>query len=86
VGKFKTPSLRNLPMTAPYMHDGSMKTLQDVLEHYNKGGRPHENADLLMRPLGLSKQDVNDLIMFLNALSDPKFTTNPQFGPPQKPY
>jgi cytochrome c peroxidase len=86
VGKFKTPSLRNLAMTAPYLHDGSMKTLQDVLNHYNKGGQANENADLLMRPLGLSKQDMNDLIMFLNALSDTKFTTNPQFGPPQKPY
>ena len=85
-GKFKTPSLRNVALSAPYMHDGSMKTLQDVLNHYNKGGQAHANADILMRPLGLSKQEMNDLIAFLGSLTDTKFTTDPQLGPPPKPY
>ena len=82
VGKFKTPGLRNIALTAPYMHDGSMKSLQAVLEHYNKGGQAHPNADVLMRPLELTKQEINDLIMFLNALTDKKFITEPKFGPP----
>ncbi len=86
VGKFKTPSLRNVALSAPYMHDGSMKTLQEVLNHYNRGGQPHANADILMRPLGLTKAEMNDLIAFLSSLSDTKFTTDPRFGPPSRPY
>jgi cytochrome c peroxidase len=84
VGKFKTPSLRNVALTAPYMHDGSRKTLHDVLNDYNSGGQAHENADGLMRPLELSKQDVSDLIAFLESLTDQAFIKNPKFGKPAK--
>ncbi len=84
VGKFKTPSLRNVVLTAPYMHDGSRKTLRDVLNDYNTGGQPHDNADGLMRPLELSKQDIDDLIAFLEALTDPALIKNPKFAKPAK--
>jgi cytochrome c peroxidase len=82
VGKFKTPTLRNIALTAPYMHDGSIQTLREAVEHYNSGGKPHPNADALMRPLGLSRQDIDDLIAFLNSLTDVSFTKNPKLGPP----
>jgi cytochrome c peroxidase len=67
-GKFKTPTLRGLALTAPYMHDGSLKTLQEVVEFYNKGGVANPNLDGLMKPLNLSKQEVRDLVAFLEAL------------------
>jgi cytochrome c peroxidase len=70
VGKFKVPSLRNIALTAPYMHDGSKATLEDVLEHYNSGGLPHPNKSFLIKPLNLTQQEKDDLINFLKALSD----------------
>jgi cytochrome c peroxidase len=69
-GRFKTPTLRGLAHTAPYMHDGSLKTLQDVVEFYNRGGVKNPNLDPAMTPLGLSKEEVRDLVAFLRALSD----------------
>jgi cytochrome c peroxidase len=68
-GAFKTPTLREIAKTAPYMHDGSLKTLEDVVEHYNKGGikNPWLNQDV--RELKLSDQDKKDLVAFLKALS-----------------
>jgi len=83
VGKFKVPTLRNVELTGPYMHDGSIKTLRDVVEHYNSGGAANLNADPLMRPLGLSEAEVNDLVAFLKALTDHSFTQDPRFGPPK---
>jgi cytochrome c peroxidase len=82
IGKFKTPTLRNVALTAPYMHDGRFQTLNQVLRHYNSGGLPHPNKDPLMRPLGLSEQEIQDIIAFLNALSDPEFISNPAFQAP----
>jgi cytochrome c peroxidase len=70
VGSFKSPSLRNVALTAPYMHDGSLATLEEVLEHYNTGGKKHPFKSKLMRPLGLTEQDKKDLINFLKTLSD----------------
>jgi cytochrome c peroxidase len=67
-GKFKTPTLRGVVLTAPYMHDGSLKTLEDVVQFYNKGGVANPNLDPLMAPLGLSKEEVRDLVAFLEAL------------------
>jgi cytochrome c peroxidase len=67
-GKFKTPSLRGVVLTAPYMHDGSLKTLEEVVEFYNKGGRPNPNLDAFLQPLELSKDEVRDLVAFLKAL------------------
>ncbi|KIQ55595.1 cytochrome-c peroxidase [Meiothermus taiwanensis] len=82
VGKFKTPTLRNVALTAPYMHDGSIRTLREVVQHYNRGGEPNLNADVLIRPLGLTEQEVDDLVAFLEALTDTSFTTNPALLPP----
>ncbi|GAA4006599.1 cytochrome-c peroxidase [Deinococcus rubellus] len=82
VGKFITPSLRNVGLTAPYMHDGSFKTLKQVVEHYNDGGEPNPNADPLIRPLGLSEQDIDDLVAFLTSLDDPTIKSNPAFAAP----
>jgi cytochrome c peroxidase len=67
-GKYKTPTLRGVKLTAPYMHDGSLKTLDDVVEFYNKGGGANPNLDPVVRPLGLSKEELADLAAFLKAL------------------
>ncbi len=69
-GKFKVPSLRNIELTAPYMHDGSLQTLEQVIEHYNSGGKLHPNKSGLIQPLNLSEQEKLDLISFLKTLSD----------------
>ena len=84
-GKFKTPGLRNVALTAPYMHDGSIGTLEAVLGHYNTGGKDNDNVDVLMRPLELSASEIKDLIAFLKALTDTEFTRNPQLSPPRLP-
>jgi cytochrome c peroxidase len=68
-GAFKTPTLRNIELTAPYMHDGSLATLEEVVEHYNKGGVPNVNLDPDIRPLHLSPTQKNDLIEFLRSLT-----------------
>lgn len=68
--RFKTPSLRGVALTAPYMHDGSMPTLEAVVEFYNKGGsRDDAELDPLLEPLNLSKADLDNLVEFLKALS-----------------
>jgi cytochrome c peroxidase len=69
-GRFKTPTLRGLRATAPYMHDGSLATLQEVVEFYNRGCTANPNLDPAIVPLGLSESDVRDLVAFLQALSD----------------
>lgn len=78
---FKTPSLRNVALTPPYMHDGSLKTLADVVQHYNNGGQAHPHKSALIKPLNLSAQEQNDLIAFLQSLSDVSFITNPDLVP-----
>ena len=67
--KFRTPSLRNVAVTAPYMHDGSLATLAEVIDFYDEGGVPNEGLDLLVRPLSLSEEQKRDLIAFLESLS-----------------
>lgn len=79
IGKFKIPGLRNLRYTAPYMHDGSMYTLEEVLKHYNKGGSPHENKNVKIKPLALSKAEVQSILAFLNTLNDEEFIRNKIF-------
>ncbi len=69
-GSFKTPSLRNVAITAPYMHDGSIETLREVIEFFDSGGHPHPNLDQRIKPLGLSDQDKTDMANFLGALTD----------------
>jgi cytochrome c peroxidase len=68
-GAFKVPTLREIEHTGPYMHDGSLKTLEEVVEHYNKGGIKNPYLDQRMKPLNLSEQDKKDLVAFLKALS-----------------
>jgi cytochrome c peroxidase len=67
--RYRTPSLRNVALTAPYMHDGSLPTLRDVLLFYNRGGVPNEILDPLIRPLGLSDEEIDDLLSFLLSLT-----------------
>lgn len=70
---FKVPSLRNVAITAPYMHDGSVATLEEVIEHYNSGGAVHTNKNALIKPLNLTISEKESLIAFLNSLTDFKF-------------
>jgi cytochrome c peroxidase len=94
VGKFKTPSLRNVELTAPYMHDGSVATLEEVLDHYAAGGRTipagpyaghgHDNPDRDARMTGitLTAQNRQDLLAFLRSLTDTDVTRDPRFSNP----
>lgn len=68
-GAFKTPTLREIEHTGPYMHDGSLKTLEEVVEHYDKGGIKNPWLDARIKPLNLSQQEKTDLVAFLKALS-----------------
>jgi len=67
--KYRTPSLRNVALTAPYMHDGSISTLEEVIAFYNGGGIENELLDPLLRPLNLSDQESGQLLAFLSALT-----------------
>jgi len=69
-GEFRTPSLRNSAKTPPYMHDGSLATLEDVVEFYSAGGQPNPNLSPLIRPLFLDGYEKAALVAFLRALSD----------------
>lgn len=70
VGKFKTPTLRNVALTGPYMHDGSLATLEQVVDHFASGGLPQPNLSPQMQPFLLTPQDKADLVAFLRALTD----------------
>ena len=75
---FMTPVLRELKYTAPYMHNGMLATLDQVVEFYNKGGGNDRNKSPLLQPLNLTREEKNELVAFLEALSgDP--LTGPQF-------
>ena len=67
--RFRTPTLRNVELTAPYMHDGSLATLRDVLAYYDRGGVSNEGLDPLIEPLGLSDKEIEDLLAFLLSLT-----------------
>jgi cytochrome c peroxidase len=82
LGKFKTPTLRNVAVTAPYMQDGSLPTLAEVIEQYDAGGRGHANTDPLIRPLDLRDEEKADLLAFLGSLTDDVFLTNPAYADP----
>jgi cytochrome c peroxidase len=94
MGMFKVPSLRNIAVTAPYMHDGSIKTLSEVLDHYAAGGRTikdgpnagvgskNPNKDPLVRGFEMTEQERQDVIAFLESLTDEEFLTNPAFADP----
>ena len=73
-GAFKTPTLRSITETAPYMHDGAFKTLKEVVEFFDQGGGPNPNLSPLMKPLGLSKEEKADVVAFLKALTGEPIT------------
>jgi cytochrome c peroxidase len=84
-GKFKTPSLRNIEVTAPYMHDGRFSTLQEVLNHYNSGFIVNELTDPNLAILSknrMTQQEMDAIIAFLKTLTDYEFLTNPRFSKP----
>ncbi len=81
IGKFKVPTLRNVALTAPYMHDGSLATLEDVVDHYSSGGFQSATSDPTIRPLNLTPDEKHDLVAFLIALTDETIATNPRFVP-----
>jgi len=86
IGKFRTPSLRELKYTAPFMHNGIFYTLDEVVDFYNKGGGEAMNKSPLMKPLGLSDQEKKDLAAFLEALSmDKPLLMDPPKLPPYQP-
>lgn len=68
-GKFKTPQLRGIGHTAPYMHAGQLATLEDVVDFFNKGGDAHSNKSVLIQPLNLTATEKSNLVAFLNALT-----------------
>ena len=76
---FKIPSLRQVALTAPYMHDGSLPSLEAVLDHYQSGGKNHPNKSPVLHPFSLTAQERADLLTFLNSLSDVSFLQNPAF-------
>ncbi len=80
-GVFKVPTLRNIGLTSPYMHDGSLKTLEQVVEHYSAGGKPHKNKSELIKPLDLRGQEKEQLVAFLNSLTDTEFVNKTEYKP-----
>ncbi|HEX2899761.1 MAG TPA: cytochrome c peroxidase [Bacteroidia bacterium] len=79
LAKFKVPTLRNVGHTVPYMHDGSLQSLEEVVNHYNDGGKTHPSKSPLVKPLRLSESEKRDLIQFLLALSDERFLNDARF-------
>ena len=96
VGKFRAPTLRNIAVTAPYMHDGSIATLSEVLDHYSAGGRTiasgqyagvgrdNPNKSLMIRGFPMTESQKQDLIAFLESLTDTVFLRNPALSDPWK--
>lgn len=82
---FKVPSLRNVSVSGPYMHDGSIHNLEQVIQHYNKGGQAHKHKSPLIRPLHLTSKEQKDLLAFLEALTDKSILKNPSFSNPHLP-
>jgi cytochrome c peroxidase len=94
MGRFRAASLRNIELTAPYMHDGSMSTLEAVLDFYAEGGRNMGNGlyagdgrlnpykDPLIAQIRLDAQDKADLVAFLKTLTDTRLVTDPRFADP----
>ena len=80
MGKFRVPTLRNVALTAPYMHDGSLSSLDQVLDHYTRGGHKNPRQDARIRPFVLSAAEREDLIAFLKSLTDREFVENPEFS------
>lgn len=77
IALFKTPSIRNVGFTAPYMHDGSISNLSDVINHYDSGGKSHIHKSNLIKPLGLTESEKKALVAFLHTLDDYTLLSNP---------
>jgi cytochrome c peroxidase len=86
-GEFKVPALRNLTLTAPYMHNGSLASLRDVVRHYSEldEDRLHSDGELILKPLRLSAGEIDDLVAFLESLSPPAPVQPPQPLPDAPP-
>lgn len=84
LGRFRVPTLRNIALTAPYMHDGRFATLEEVLDHYSSGGHGVENEDVNIRPFPLTDREKQDMIAFLKTLTDTSFVNNPEYANPFK--
>ncbi len=83
IGKFRAPTLRNVGLTAPYMHDGSIASLEAVIDHYAAGGKlNHANKSRIMRPRQLTPQDKSDLVEFLKSLTDEELLRDPRWSDP----
>ena len=94
MGRFKVPTLRNIALTAPYMHDGSVATLRDAIAHYQAGGRTISEGEFagvgsqnpyksgFVKGFEISESEIDDLIAFLNSLTDEDFVTNPDYSDP----
>ncbi len=90
-GKFKIPSLRNVALTAPYMHDGRFATLDEVMEHYSEEIATHPNLDFRLRDakgqariMNITESEKQAIIAFLNTLTDFEAITDPKFSNPFK--
>ena len=81
-GKFRVPTLRNIALTAPYMHNGSILTLEDVVDHYSRGGHPSINKDPLITQVVLTSRQKQQLIKFLHTLTDTAAIRNPAIQNP----
>jgi cytochrome c peroxidase len=82
MGHFKSPSLRNVEVTGPYMHDGRFATLEEVVDHYSSGGKNHPNKDARLSPLNFTASEKDALVAFLKTLTDRAFLTDPRFSNP----
>jgi len=81
IGKFKVPGLRNIALTAPYMHDGSVPTLEAVIEQYDAGGRGDPTTDPLIKPMSLTDDEKADLLEFLRSFTDDALLQDARFAP-----
>jgi cytochrome c peroxidase len=87
LGRFRVPTLRNIALTAPYMHDGRFATLDGVIDHYVAGGKRTDAIGVIdsqVRPLALSAEEKSDLVEFLKTLTDPAFTSSSSCRPPRE--
>lgn len=81
-GKMRTPGIRNIGFTAPYMHNGSLKSIEEVVDHYNSGGKYSPNLDPLIHQVKLNAIQKRQLLAFLNTLNDSTFIQNPAYRSP----
>jgi cytochrome c peroxidase len=82
LGRFKSPNLRNVEVTAPYMHDGRFATLDEVVDHYSSGGKDHPNRDIRIQPLHFTDSEKAAIVAFLKTLTDHTFLQDPRFADP----